>query len=287
MNLKVHVQLDLLILVLNNMRRFAINDLYDFLQIPDSEVAKFNEINDSLNIDYLKKLFYESEDEFFEYVENNLNEEYLKLLYIYLNLAVDLYYDYKENNIAENIYFDTIDDIRIWINNCIKETNTYGLKEIYWINEHLRMRIFKLGRLQFQKREATEFMDLLKQHTLDKFIKKDYFYFVHIPEGERLSYDLVLDSYQKAIEFFKDEMVFACESWMLSDRLELIFNNDSNVLKFRNDYILLNQIRDENHIKRYLKEGSRLADKVNSLEKDGIMIGEGFGICLNYIERGV
>ena len=171
-------------------------------------------------------------------------------------------------------------------NTCVKETGIYGLKEIYWINEHLRMRIFKLGRLQFQKRDASEFIDLLKNNNLDKYIKRDYFYFVHIPEGEKLSYDLVLDSYEKASKFFDDEMVFACESWMLSDRLDLILNEESNVLRFRKDYILLEQRREENHIKRYLKRGSLLLEKVETLEKSGIMIGEGFGVCLKYIKEG-
>ena len=193
---------------------------------------------------------------------------------------------YLDNNISLDIYYDTIDDIRLWANTCVKETGIYGLKEIYWINEHLRMRIFKLGRLQFQKRDASEFIDLLKNNNLDKYIKRDYFYFVHIPEGEKLSYDLVLDSYEKASKFFDDEMVFACESWMLSDRLDLILNEESNVLRFRKDYILLEQRREENHIKRYLKRGSLLLEKVETLEKSGIMIGEGFGVCLKYIKEG-
>lgn len=265
------------------MRKLELNELYRLLEIPESEIAKFSLIEKKLNINEIKRIFYSSEDNFFEYLDEELNEKYLEVLYIYLNLAIDLYYKYEENGIDINVYYDTIDDIRIWANNCEKETGVYGLKEVYWINEHLRMRIFKLGRLQFQKREATEFMDLIKENNLSQYIKKDYFYFVHIPEGERLSYDLILDSYQKAIEFFKDEMVFACESWMLSDRLELILNENSNILKFRNDYILLSQTREENHIKRYLKSGSNLLNKVVELENSGTIIGEGFGVCLKYV----
>lgn len=265
------------------MKEFKLEDLYSLLQIPECEIAKFDDIEKKLNINEIKKKFYESEDDFFDYLYENLKEQYLEVLYIYLNLAIDLYYKYIEEGIDISIYKDTIDDIRIWALNCVKETNVYGLREVYWINEHLRMRIFKLGRLQFQKREATEFMDLIKENNLSSYIKRDYFYFVHIPEGERLSYDLILDSYQKAKDFFKDEMVFACESWMLSDRLELILNENSNILKFRNDYILLSQTREENHIKRYLKHGSELLNKVLELEKNNTLIGEGFGICLKYV----
>lgn len=266
------------------MKKIRLEDLYTRLNIPSEVMVKFNEFN--IDIKMINDLFYGDEDGFFEFIEENYKDKYLEILYIYLNLAVTLYDMYLEKNICLDIYYDTIDDIRIWANNCVKETGIYGLKEIYWINEHLRMRIFKLGRLQFQKRDASEFIDLLKTNNLDKFVKRDYFYFVHIPEGEKLSYDLVLDSYKKASVFFKDEMIFACESWMLSDRLDLIFNENSNILRFRQDYILLEQRREENHIKRYLTSESPLLKKVESLEKSGIMIGEGFGICLKFIKEG-
>ncbi len=266
------------------MKTISLEDLYNHLQIPQSAIAEFSKMQE-LNMQEIKELFHQNEDAFFEYLDEKLNNKYLEILYIYLNLAIDLYERYVGYAIDLKIFYDTIDDIRIWANNCLKETGEYGLKEIYWINEHLRMRIFKLGRLQFQKRSAEDFVELIKENNLSQYIKKDYFYFVHIPEGERLSYDLVLDSYQKAIEFYQDEMVFACESWMLSDRLDLIFNENSNVLKFRSDFILLSQERKENHIKRYLKPDSELLRKVKALEDKGVMIGEGFGICLNYISK--
>ena len=267
------------------MRRFALEDLYKFLQIPESEIAKFFDMQLDMDIMKIKKLFYESEDEFFEYRENNHKEDYLEKLYIYLNLDVDLYYKYLELNIDINVYFDTIDDLRIWINNCVLENGTYGLAEVYWLNEHLRMRLFKLGRLQFQKRDASEFMELINNAKLGSRITRDYFYFVHIPEGDRLTHESVVDSYLKAKEFFKDEMIFACESWMLSDLLEIVFDKDSNIMKFKNDYIVLEHRMDSNHIVRYLKKGSIIYNKVMQLEQDGVLIGEAFGICLDYISE--
>ena len=274
------VQSDLLISVLNNMK-ITLNDLYRKLEIPNSAISKFNEFN--IDTDYITNLFYEDEDKFFEFVEKNYKEKYLEILFIYLNIAIALYDKYLEQNIDLNIYYDTIDDIRIWANNCVKEEGIYGLKEIYWVNEHLRMRLFKLGRLQFQKRDASEFMKLIYSKGLNEYVKKDYLYFVHIPEGEKLTSELAHDSYKKAKDFYKDDMVFACESWMLSDKLELIMNENSNVIKFRNDYILLSQIENVNPIKRYLRSNSDLDNKVTKLEHDGILIGEGFGICIKYL----
>ena len=168
-------------------------DLYSRLDIDKDAIAKFPLIHQKIDLKYLKNLYHTDEDGFFEYLDTNLKEEYLTVLYIYLNLAIDLYDKYVSENIDLSIYYDTIDDLRIWANNCLKETGVYGLKEVYWVNEHLRMRIFKLGRLQFQKRESLEFVELMKEHGLASKVKHNYFYFVHIPEGDKLSYELVHD----------------------------------------------------------------------------------------------
>ena len=266
------------------MRNITLEDLYLKLEVPTEAILSFNEYAKTIDISYLTTLFYEDEDKFFEHLENEFKDEYLKVLYIYINLALKLYEMYIEAGISLDIYYDTISDLKIWANTCVRETGQYGLKEIYWLNEHLRMRLYKLGRLQFQKREATEFMQLIKENNLDGYVKNDYFYFVHIPEGERLSYDLVLDSYQRAIEFYQDDMIFAVESWILSDRLDMLFPEGSNLMKFRSDYIVLSLTKEENHITRYLKEGSSVQQKVLELEKEGILIGEGFGLCLKYVK---
>ena len=262
----------------------TLEELYLKLEVPAEAIVKFNEFKDIIDIQYIKDLFYKDEEAFFELLHSEYDGKYLEVLYIYINLAVELYKMYIENGIDLNIYYDTIDDLRIWANNCVKEAGCYGLKEVYWLNEHLRMRLYKLGRLQFQKRSGVDFMEVIKEHNLDKYIKNEDFYFVHIPEGERLSYDLVLDSYQRAIDFYKDEMIFAVESWILSDCLGMLFSENSNLMKFRNDYQVLSYTKEENHIKRYLKPGSAVLEKVEALEKEGIIVGEGFGICLKYIK---
>lgn len=283
MYLRVLVKSDLSVLCLNSMEKISLDQLYSILSIPVDAQKEFTKFK--IDIEYITNLFYQDEDKFFELLDRDYKEKYLEILYIYLNLAIKLYDMYIENGVDLKIYFDTIDDIRIWAETCVKETGTYGLKEIYWLNEHLRMRLYKLGRLQFQKRENSEFMGILREHNLDKYVKSNYFYFVHIPEGERLSYELVQDSYKRAVEFYKDDMIFAAESWILSDKMDLLFAPDSNLMKFKNDFIVLSSITDENHIKRYLKEGSSLLEKVIQLEEKGIMIGEAFGICLKYVKE--
>ena len=73
MYLKELVQLDLLVFLLNNMRSFGLEDLCKFLQIPETEIAKFLDVSMDLDIMEVKKLFHEDEDGFFEILEENYN----------------------------------------------------------------------------------------------------------------------------------------------------------------------------------------------------------------------
>ena len=136
-----------------------------------------------------------------------------------------------------------------------------------------------------EKREASYLIELINKTKYKDLVKNDHFYFVHIPEGDRLSYDLVVDSYLKAKKFFNDEMIFACESWMLSDRLGLVFSEYSNIMKFKRDYIIFDFNDETNHIERYLKEDSNLYYRVKQLESEGVLIGEAYGVCFDYINN--
>ena len=53
-------------------------------------------------------------------------------------------YDYY--GISEDIYYDTLSDIKIW---CDKNNNK-GLLNYRWIKNHVSFQLFRLGRLQFQ-----------------------------------------------------------------------------------------------------------------------------------------
>ena len=67
---------------------------------------------------------------------------------------------------------------------------------------------------------------LIKENNLDQYIDRDYFYFVHIPEGERLSYDLVLDSYQRAKELLSKHKEGHNQLAQILKTKEVIFAED-------------------------------------------------------------
>lgn len=143
---------------------------------------------------------------------------------------------YDEIGISDKIFFDTMDDIRIWIDDHKTRTGEYGLYELNWIMHHMSLNIFKLGRLQFQKFKYY-FNPVYKREGKDiKF--GDKIINIHIPRGEKLNIDDCKDSITEAKEFFKTYFPnypnnnFICHSWLLYPKNKEFMKKDSNILKF-------------------------------------------------------
>lgn len=57
--------------------------------------------------------------------------------------------EYARLGIPETVLRDTLSDLRIWMNTCKRLTGEWGLREYTWLTEHVNLRLFRLGRLQF------------------------------------------------------------------------------------------------------------------------------------------
>ena len=55
------------------MNQLRLEDLYNRLEIPNSEIAKFDLISKSIDINYVTTLFYNNEDGFFEYLDKEFH----------------------------------------------------------------------------------------------------------------------------------------------------------------------------------------------------------------------
>ena len=111
---------------------------------------------------------------------------------------------------------ETFYDITIWYKEGVKKEGVAGLVEERWLAIELRMKIFRLGRLQFEPDED--------RHVLH----------VHIPDGEPQDDAACGDSFARAEELVGTEYtIFDCESWLLSPKLQKLLKPDSNILKFQ------------------------------------------------------
>ncbi len=104
-----------------------------------------------------------------------------------------------------------------------------------WIDKVFRKIVVRLGRLEFEPYKMEE--DVCIEGRL---IPKDFDIInVHIPATGPLNYEECRKSYKQCLEYYNlKEAVFICESWLLSPLLEEMLPETSNIIKFKNDYII-------------------------------------------------
>ena len=115
---------------------------------------------------------------------------------------------------SEKIYYDTISDLKYKLDECMLVHKKIGTFVPSWYKGFFEMKIFALGRLQFEI-NYTWFDCEVNGKKIPQGTKV---LSVHIPRsGIRLDHDLVLNSYKQAKEFFKDEfednIIFICNSF--------------------------------------------------------------------------
>jgi len=143
--------------------------------------------------------------------------DYERALAVCCYLSVAAHEQYKERGISDRIYFDTFKDLTIWAKVCYDLYGVWGLKESAWLAQHIKLNLFRLGRLQFLPNETA--------------------LTVHIPDDGRLYYEECVKSYSAAVDFFAGrEPVFTCETWLLNENLKQLLSPDSNILRFAGDF---------------------------------------------------
>ena len=71
-------------------------------------------------------------------------------LAVLLACVPDMAQEYRALGIPEEVLRDTLSDFRIWVQNCERRTGRIALTEYSWLTNHVRLEIFRLGRLQFR-----------------------------------------------------------------------------------------------------------------------------------------
>ena len=197
---------------------------------------------------------------------------------------------YDEKGIGEDIFYDTIGDIVTWTKTWSDLKGELYLGELEWLSNHLKMKLFKLGRLQFC-------MGKSEYDIPQKGLKKgDNVMEVHIPEGEALTTSECERSFRLAKEFFSkyypefEYKHFTCHSWLMDDTLKELLSEDSNIVKFSNmfehfekekDDSILRYVFNWNTTRNNLKNAyaaSSFAQKIKKHIADGKDFYSAFGI---------
>lgn len=168
----------------------------------------------------------------------------LTRLAVALVLLGEVYEKYLLCGIDEKVFFDTFSDISIWCEN----NNNRGLKNIFWIKNHLNFELFRLGRLQFQLFVCN---NPTLNYSLLPFERGDKLIYVHIPQGEKLICEDCMASLKSAKAFFAeyfpdyDYKYFFSESWLLYGGNVDFMASGSNIIKFAELFNIAYSVADD------------------------------------------
>lgn len=125
-------------------------------------------------------------------------------------------------------------DITIWCEDYLAKHHAPGFREWPWVAHSLRLNVIRIGRLQFQPSKLAE--DVMLNG--ESFPAGTRILEIHIPAGEPLTLEDVLDSIKQAPSFFKtyfgiEYSLFHCHSWLLSPDLNKLLPGHSRIIQFQ------------------------------------------------------
>lgn len=217
----------------------------------------------------------------------------VKNLVAYLYMCEELALKYSEKGIPDDILYDTLSDIKRWLDTYSEINGRLYLGELYWLKQHLSMNLFKIGRLQYAFGKA-------KNDIHNKKIKKgDNVIEVHIPADGPLLREDCENSLKMAKQFFEEFYpnykfeYFTCHSWLLDRTLKEILAPESNIIKFQDMFEVI-ESEESFSILKYVfrwdatKENINLYDTRSSFAanvKDSINNGKKFYEALGVINH--
>ncbi len=169
----------------------------------------------------------------FDWAGTDGQRNLLSILYMCEGLAQR----YQELGIPEEILLDTLGDIGRWLEVWSDIKGEMYLGELCWLQWHFRMKLFKLGRLQFLRGFAKQDIPEAGVSQGDPVME------IHIPNEGPLVPEACDASILQALEFFPKFYpehtfsVFTCHSWLLDDTLKTLLPEGSNILRFQNRFI--------------------------------------------------
>jgi len=204
-----------------------IKNWYDRLQLPEEYRYEFNKalaktpVSDAIEIGT------------YDLEETDGKRNLLSCLF----LCESLKERYAEKGIDEKILLDTLSDIGVWLDVWSEIKGELYLSELPWLQHHLSMRLFRLGRLQFLMTQCRKDYPEYGLKSGDPVIE------VHVPASGALTVESCEESIAMAREFFAkyfpefNYRYFVCRSWLLDSTLRDFLPEDSNILQFQKMFV--------------------------------------------------
>lgn len=264
-----------------------LQELYHLIDLQPEIVEKLETIGretDLTEIDpYLEQLLtMETAEKSYHCLSSLFQEDTdnLKMLYCQLLCAVRIYEKYREKNIPETVYADTMKCFTRFINECQKKNGRMFFDRGWWTYRQISMNLFRIGELeyQFQKYEGENVIAL------------------HIPSDADLSKEAVDDSLKQAHIFFQTYYSdypygkYICNSWLISPSLKPLLTENSRIRSFQERFHILKENKEDKDfiewifqvpvdtVYKNLPSETSLQKKTKELLLKGGTIGSALGI---------
>jgi hypothetical protein len=136
--------------------------------------------------------------------------------------------------IDEDVSWATLGNIGVTADAYRSAHGRPGFDNAFWLCQHVRGQIYRLGRLQFNVETVT--FDPPPEAGVRK---GDPALGVHIPPGSPLTPEACDDSFARALPFFERHVpagpfaIATCGSWLLDPQLAGMIGEDSNIVRFQ------------------------------------------------------
>jgi len=165
-------------------------------------------------------------------------------VYVYLAALADVRRFHVQRRIPDEVSWATLSDLGRNLRRDRLLLGDGGLRTSGWLTLHFRGGLYQLGRLQFNRREATRAMVSNSPGEGDPALG------IHIPESGPLTPEACDGSFAQARPFFARHFpetptpVGICTSWLLDPQLADYLDPESNIMRFQRRFELVGEGHD-------------------------------------------
>ena len=198
-------------------------------------VLEFANSFDFSSVDKQLKDFrnYEKMDKALKELQEILNDDdyNIKTLTCMLKASADIYELYKEKNISDKIYFETMKCYTRFIDEAYNMFGIFYFNRYFWTMRQAGFHLFRIGELEYDIENT------------DGVIKIG----IHVPSDADFSPEAVDISIKDAKEFFKqyfpetENADYYCQSWLMDSQLENMLDSSSNILNFQKRFDIVDK----------------------------------------------
>ena len=185
----------------------------------------------------MKSLYTRGDNEYLDILEriaadSGVNRYESDMVFLLL-ATVELADIYREAGYSDELYYETMADLRYKMYECKEVYGVWGSFVTFWFKDFFLLNIFKLGRMEYERR-TYPFEDCEGVVKNGQMILS-----CHIPSSGPMLVEDIKDSLRLAYKFYKDDikdgkLTVACFSWLLYPPLFADYKEGTNIKDFYN-----------------------------------------------------